>query len=701
MPVFATRPGSRFPPGATAYPDGVNFCVFSRHATRVELLLFADGAAAEPFQTIALHPDDNRTFSFWHVFVVGLEPGAHYNWRTDGPADRERSGLAFNPRKDLVDPWARAVADAMWDRRKASDPSDAGHASVRGIVTEPPEADDRLARLDATPTGSRLHQPSELEGAVIYELHVGGFTRHPSSRVLAPGTFAGVIEKIPYLKQLGITHVELLPIMAFDEHDVPDAAFSSGLRNYWGYSTHSFYSPHPRYSVNPARADQEFRELVRALHDAGIGVLLDVAFNHTAEGGASGPTINFKGFANDVFYHLEAGDRRRYRDYTGCGNTVSCNHPVVTAFIVHCLEYWVEEMGVDGFRFDLASVFARGQDGALLADPPLTWAIETSRVLARVPLIAEAWDAAGLYQVGAFPGMAWAEWNGRYRDAIRRFVRGDAGLVAEVATRVAGSSDLYARSGRRPGNSVNFVTCHDGFTLLDLVSYNEKHNDANAEDNRDGTNDNASWNCGVEGETSDAAVRSLRVRQARNFLAILMLSRGVPMLLAGDEFLRTQHGNNNAYAQDNEISWLDWTLADSNREMLRFTRELIALRRRHACLTANRFFDGKVDAARGLPDIAWHGRRLGVPEWGGDSRLLSFTLAGQAPGEEDLHVIMNMSASALAVDLPAISGRSWHIALDTSRPPPLDIVTREQQAPHAERGYTAAARSVVLLEARS
>jgi glycogen operon protein len=346
-------------------------------------------------------------------------------------------------------------------------------------------------------------------------------------------------------------------------------------------------------------------------------------------------------------------------------------------------------------------VFARGQDGALLADPPLTWAIETSRVLARVPLIAEAWDAAGLYHVGAFPGMAWAEWNGRYRDAIRRFVRGDSDAAGEAATRIAGSSDLYAHSARRPANSVNFVTCHDGFTLRDLVSYDFKHNEANAEDNRDGTDDNTSWNCGAEGETSDPAVMALRAQQARNFLSILMLSRGVPMLLAGDEILRTQRGNNNAYAQDNELSWLDWTLADTNREMLRFTRELIALRRRHTCLTANRFFDGKPVEGRGIPDIAWHGRRLDAPEWGRDSRLLRFTLAGLDGREEDLHVIMNMSASSIDVDLPAIPARRWHAALDTSRPSPLDIVAREQQVPHVERGYRAAARSVAVLEARS
>jgi glycogen operon protein len=424
-------------------------------------------------------------------------------------------------------------------------------------------------------------------------------------------------------------------------------------------------------------------------------------FNHTAEGGAQGPMINFKGLANEIFYHLDAADRRRYRDYTGCGNTVNCNHPLVSAFIVQSLEYWVEQMGVDGFRFDLASVFARDQRGELIPDPPVPWAIESSRILSRVPLIAEAWDAAGLYHVGAFPGMAWAEWNGRYRDVMRRFVRGDPGLVGEVATRIAGSADLYADDGRLPGNSINFITCHDGFTLHDLTSYNTKHNETNGEDNRDGTDDNASWNCGVEGPTSDSAVLALRVRQAKNCLALLMLSRGVPMLLAGDEVLRSQGGNNNAYSQDNAISWLDWILVESNRAMLRFTRELIALRRRHACLTANRFFDGKPVPGRDLPDIAWHGARLDeLPWYQSDGRFLRFTMAGLEAGEEDLHVILNMSDHAVDAPLPTMPGRRWHLALDTSEPSPADILARAQQKPHAETFYPVKARSVVVLEAR-
>jgi isoamylase len=687
--VYATRPGSRFPPGATASPEGVNFCVFGRHATRVELLLYAAADNPEPFQVITLAPERNRTFLFWHVFVEGLPPGTCYTWRADGPADTQQTGRRFNPRKELVDPWARAVSDALWDRRRAADPQDAGHASLRAIVTEPSPS----RRMPTAPRG--------LNGAIIYELHVGGFTRHASSGVMHPGTFAGLVKKIPYLRALGVTHVELLPAMAFDEQDVPAAVAARGLRNYWGYSTHSFWSPHPRYCIDPARADAEFRALTDALHDAGIGVLLDVVFNHTAEGGADGATINFKGLANEVAYHLDPADRRRYRDYTGCGNTVNCNHPVVTAFIVHCLEYWVEHMGVDGFRFDLASVFARDQRGEPIADPPVPWAIEASRILSRVPLIAEAWDAAGLYHVGAFPGMSWAEWNGRYRDVMRRFVRGDPGLVGEVAARIAGSADLYADDGRLPGNSINFVTCHDGFTLHDLVSYNGKHNGANGEDNRDGTNDNASWNCGAEGETSDPGVKALRLRQAKNLVAILTLSRGVPMLLAGDEVLRSQAGNNNAWCQDNALSWFDWRLAETNREMLRFTREAIALRRRHACLTANRFFDGQLLPGRGMPDITWHGARLDAPAWhDGQGRLLRFTIAALGDDEEDLHVILNMSDQAMAAVLPLIPGRRWHVALDTSRTPPADVLAPGLQRPHAAAHYSAQARSVIVLEAR-
>jgi glycogen operon protein len=542
-----------------------------------------------------------------------------------------------------------------------------------------------------------------LNGAVIYELHVGGFTQHPSSCVRCPGKFRGLIEKIPYLKNLGITHVELMPVMAFDDQDVPPNVEARGLRNFWGYSPHSFYSPHPRYSVAPERGTHgnEFRELIAALHAAGLAVILDVVFNHTAEGGAEGPVINFKGLANDVFYLLDPADRRRYHDFSGCGNTINCNHPVVTRFIANCLEWWVEQMGVDGFRFDLASVFVRGEDGLPLPNPPLPWNIELSRTLARLPLIAEAWDARGLYHVGAFPGLSWTEWNGRYRDVIRRFLRGDRGITGEVASCLAGSSDLYADDGRLPNNSINFVTCHDGFTLRDLVSYNHKHNEANGEDNRDGTNDNLSWNCGFEGETDDPAVATLRRRQAKNFIAILMISRGVPMLLAGDEVSRTQRGNNNAWCQDNELSWFDWSLVEKERDMLEFVRGMIALRRRHPCLTRNAFFTGKPVPGREIPDIAWHGIRLDEPPWhDGMAQFLAFTIAGLNASEEDLHVMLNMANIGIDAPLPPMPDRYWYPAVDTSETVTTGILAREHQQPVPALVWRVQPHTVVILEGR-
>ncbi|MGF6976249.1 isoamylase [Paraburkholderia sp. JPY465] len=686
--AHAVRPGSRFPTGVSVVPGGINFCIFCRYATRVELLLYEAADSPEPFQIVPLCTDENRTF-FWHVMVEGLPFGTHYTWRVDGPRDTQSGGSAFDPERELLDPYARAVSDVLWTRRPAGDPNPNAHATHRAIVTEPLRAPpNRISR--------------GLDNAIIYELHVGGFTRHPSSGVQHPGTFAGLIEKIPYLAQLGVTHVELLPVMAFDEQDVPPGAAALGLINYWGYSTHSFYSPHPRYCLDPARAPQEFRALTDAMHAAGIGVLLDVVFNHTAEAGETGPVINFKGLVNDIFYHLDEADRRRYRDYTGCGNTVNCNHPLVTAFIVHCLEYWVEELGVDGFRFDLASVFARDQHGELMADPPLPWAMESSRVLARVPLIAEAWDAAGMYQVGAFPGMAWAEWNGRYRDVIRRFVRGDPGLIGEVATCIAGSSDLYADDGRLPDNSINFVTCHDGFTLIDLVSYETKLNEVNGDANRDGNSNNLSWNCGAEGETSDPTILALRLRQARNLMAILFLSQGVPMMLAGDEVLRSQRGNNNAYCQDNALSWFDWTSTEAGSAMSRFVRELIALHMRHANLRRQNFLTGRPSPGQTRPDVAWHGERLNEPGWhDAGARLLAVTLGGEKPGEPALNMVFNMSDRARTVELPAPDARHWRRIVDTARDSPDDIVEAAQQGAIESEQCRVEARSVVVLEEAS
>ena len=689
---LTTRAGSRNPPGATPAADGVNFAIFSPGATRAELLLYEAADSPAPFEIIALDPETNRTHLSWHVFVEGLAAGTQYCWRLDGPADQP-TGQRFSPHKELLDPRARGITDARWNRARAADPADPGGSGLRSVVCD----------LSFDWSGERRIERG-LEGAVIYELHVGGFTRHPSAAVRAPGTFSALAEKIPYLQALGVTHVELLPVMAFDEQSVPPAVAARGLKNYWGYNTHSFWSPHPQYCLTPqrGRGAAEFKELVRALHAAGIGVILDVVFNHTAEAGSDGPWINFRGIANEVFYLLDPRDRHRYLDFTGCGNTVNCNHPQVASFIVQCLEYWVEEMHVDGFRFDLASIFTRGEGGAVLSDPPLPWSIELSRSLEDIPLIAEAWDAAGLYQVGAFPGSDWAEWNGSYRDAVRRFVRGDPGLAGLLASRIAGSSDLYADDDRLPCDSINFITCHDGFTLADLVSYNGKHNEANGEDNRDGNNDNLSWNCGVEGASGDAAVLSLRRRQAKNFLAVLMLSRGVPMLCAGDEVLRTQHGNNNGYCQDNELSWFDWSRLESQREMLEFTRGMIAFRRRHGSLTANRFYHGKALAARGIPDITWHGVRLHQPPWGdGGARLLAFTIAGIGESEEDLHAILNMSESPVEAEVPQFPDRPWHLAVDTAQASPNDIIEPARQVQLTTQSYRVAPRSVVVLEARS
>ena len=670
---YRTRIGSRFHAGAAWSAEGTNFSIYSQDAINMELRLYEAANSIEPFQVVALDPDTQLTFFAWHVFVEQLPLGTYYTWRIQCPDETWW---------EVLDPWARAVNDDNWDRRQAI----SGRNGLRGIVTD--------TRYN---WGEEAFTPKPLDKAVIYEVHVGGFTRHPASGAEHRGTFAGLIEKIPYLKELGITHVELLPAMAFDEQDVPEGVAALGHTNYWGYSSYGFYAPHPQYCTT-SEPVREFQDLVEALHAAGLGIILDVVFNHTSESGADGPTIHFKALADHIFYHH---DGQHYRDYTGCGNTVNCNHPLVTHFIVYCLRYWVNTMRVDGFRFDLASVFARGEDGSVLAHPSLPWSIELSHTLGASPLIAEAWDAAGLYQVGSFPGSRWSEWNGRYRDVVRRFIRGDRGLLSEVATRMSGSSDLYTGKHRLPTNSINFITCHDGFTLWDLVSYNDKHNLANGQNNRDGTTNNLSWNCGEEGETSDPNILALRHRQARNFMAILFLSQGVPMLLAGDEFLQTQAGNNNAWCQNNEISWLDWRLAEANRDMVRFVRELIAFRHRHPCLTRSRFFTGQPASSRGIPDVAWHGLHLNEPLWGNyDAQVLAFTLAGRTATEEDLHIVLNMSEQDIKVQLPEIPLRSWHLAVDTAAPSPDDIIERLRQRTVDGNIQPVHARSVVVFEAQ-
>jgi len=690
---YQTAPGHRHPAGAMVEDAGVNFSVYSRHATGAELLLYEDSDSREPFQTIRLDPETNHTFFSWHVLVLDLPSGIHYTWRMDGPNDPRNRGWRFDPEVELVDPWGRAVTTNRWDHWERQRTGVKPHDSLRAVIL----ADGYDWEGDVP-----LHLPGEQ--MIVYELHVKGFTRHASSGVRSPGTFSGVIEKIPYLQSLGITHVELMPVMAFDVQEVPEPVWERGLTNYWGYSTHSFFSPHPGYCVSPGAGTthrNEFRDMVKALHWASIGVILDVVFNHTAEGNDGGTTINFKGFGNETFYILDRIDKSKYLDFTGCGNTINANHPLVARFIIECLEYWVREMHVDGFRFDLASALARDDDGHPMHNPPLLWGIELSDVLAKTKIIAEAWDAAGLYQVGTFPGYRWMEWNGRYRDSLRRFVRGDPGDIGEVASRLAGSSDLYQSNLRLPINSVNFITCHDGFTLQDLVSYEHKHNQANGEGNKDGCDHNLSWNCGVEGASDDPEVLALRKRQAKNFLSLLFLSQGVPMLLAGDEVLRTQGGNNNVWCQDNELGWLDWGLAERNRDMLRFVRELIALRKRHPSLQRRRFLNGQPQLGTSIPDISWQGTDGKTPQWDDpNGHTLGFILAGTEANEEDLQVLMNMSDEPRTFVLRTLHEGSWYSALDTSQESPRDIMTRDQQTRWTETSYPVVAHALVVLESR-
>ncbi len=689
-PKFSTSKGRAHPLGATPDDTGVNFSVFAQNATSVELLLFDEHDDAEPSLVLTLDPAVHRTFHFWHVYVWGLQPGVHYAYRVDGPDDLHGQGHRYNPSKVLIDPYARGNTNTLWNRAHACGPGDNLATSMRSVVIDASDYDWEGDQ----PLNRPMHE------TIIYEMHVGGFTRHASSGAEHPGTFAGVVEKIPYLKALGVTAVELLPVMEFDEKEIIRANPNGGspLVNYWGYSTVSFFAPDSLYCVSLAAGNhlREFRDMVKALHQAGIEVILDVVFNHTSEGNHLGPTINFKGFGNEVYYHLVPSDRQYHMDYSGCGNTFNCNHPIAEKFISECLRFWVEEMHVDGFRFDEASILSRGQDGAPVPFPPIIWDLELAECMADTKIIAEAWDAAGLYQVGYYPGYRWAEWNGKFRDDVRRFVKGDPGLIGAVAARLAGSADLYQANGRQPINSINFVTCHDGFTLNDLVSYNGKHNEANGENNQDGSNDNQSWNCGAEGATNDHAVEALRERQVKNFAAILLLSQGVPMILAGDEVRRTQRGNNNAYCQDNAISWLDWTLAEKHAGLLRFWQEMIAFRRQLPSIHRSRFFTGQMNG-RGLKDISWHGCSLNQPGWDDpQARALAFTLAGFGD-DPDLYVILNMYWDGLDFELPPLPGRSWHVAVNTAAVSPDDIAEPGRERFVVGNTFRAEGRSVVVL----
>jgi isoamylase len=676
-PALFGRPA---PLGATVIDGGTNFSLYSRTATGVELVFFEREDTPAPSRTIALDPVKNHTYHYWHAFVPGVKSGQIYGYRVYGPVDPDR-GLRFDPSKILLDPYGRGtVVPEGYSPEFARRPGDNSAHAMKSVVVDCPAYDWE----GDTP----LRRPSAR--TAVYEMHVRGFTRHPNSGVSEKlrGTYAGLVEKIPYLKQLGITAVELLPVHAFDTLACPP-----GLVNYWGYQTVSYFAPHPQYSSkrDPLGPVNEFRDMVKALHKAGIEVILDVVFNHTAEGNHDGPMLSFRGIDNPTYYMLENGGSR-YADYSGCGNTFNANHPVARRLILDSLRYWVVEMHVDGFRFDLASILSRDSNGHVLPNPPVLWDIESDPCLAGTKLIAEAWDAAGLYQVGSFVGDAWKEWNGRFRDDARDFFRGEPGSVTKFADRMVGSHEVYGHKSREAEQSVNFVTCHDGFSLNDLVSYNSKHNEANNEQNRDGANDNKSWNCGVEGPTDDPAIEALRNRQVKNFLATTFLSLGVPMIVMGDEVRRTQHGNNNAYCHDDENNWFDWSLVKKHADVYRFLKLLLDRRMLRDVTHEEKRLSLTELIARA--DKRWHGVKQNQPDWGERSHAIAFNAVLQHEKLE-FHLILNAYWEPLEFELGP--GKPWQRWIDTSLESPEDI--RESNALAAVPGfaYSAGPRSVVML----
>ena len=688
MPLIV-NPGQSSPLGTTFVNGGVNFSVFSRNAAAIELLLFKRDDDSRPSHVIPLDPATSRSYHYWHAFVPGLQPGQLYGYRARGQFD-PASGARFDPSKVLLDPYGRGVAvPRTYSREAARHPGDNCATAMKSVVVDPSiynwEGDTPLKR------------PSSK--TIIYEMHVRGFTRHPSSGLKENlrGTYAGLIEKIHYLKQLGVTAVELLPVFQFDPQDCPP-----GKVNYWGYAPVSFFAPHQAYSSrrDPLGPIDEFRDMIKALHREGLEVILDVVFNHTAEGGHTGPTISLRGLDNSIYYLLEANPAR-YANFSGTGNTLNANHPIVRRLIVDSLRYWVEVMHVDGFRFDLASILARAPSGQVMPHPPVLWDIESDPVLSGTKLIAEAWDAAGLYQVGSFIGDSWKEWNGRFRDDVRGFFRGEEGCVGRLADRFLGSPEVYGHKEREAEQSVNFVTCHDGFTLNDLVSYDQKHNEHNGEDNRDGANDNRSWNCGVEGPTDDPAIEKLRERQIKNFLTVTFLSLGVPMLLMGDEARRSQRGNNNAYCQDNETSWFDWNQVRQHADLHRFV-ELLAARRALRKVDTERQRRSLNQLLRGARK-AWHGIKLHQTDWGQQSHSLA--LSAELPEENlSFYLIFNAYWESLEFQLPAetqAASHPWRRWIDTSLDSPDDIQDWPSAPAVTGRAYRAGPRSVVVLIAEA
>jgi isoamylase len=691
--------GSPLPFGAHQEGEGVNFALFSRHATRVLLELYERLDARSPIRVIELDPARHRTGDVWHVWVRGIRAGQLYAYRIDGPYQPEQ-GHRFNVHKLLLDPFATALDGVKnWDFEAArgydssSDLTDLSFSTLDDANTTPKCV---LTDADFDWEGDLpLRHPAS--DTVIYETHVRGFTIDPSSGATHPGTFRGLTEKIPYLQDLGVTAIELMPVQEFNENELSrlDPISKERLRNYWGYNPAALLAPKQSYGAQGSPAQQiiEFREMVKCFHRAGIEVVLDIVLNHTGEGSELGPTICFRGTDNSIFYMLQEGGRRYYKDFSGAGNTLNANHPVVRDFIIHVLRYWAMHMHIDGFRFDLASVLGRDQHGNLLQNAPLLESIAEDPILRDVRLIAEAWDAGGAYQVGSFSRCRWAEWNGRFRDDVRRYWLGDPGMMGQFAERICGSADLYQRSGKGPENSLNFITSHDGFTLNDLVTYKQKHNEENGENGRDGTDANYSDNCGVEGPSDFPAVEALRNRLIKNFLLTLFISRGVPMLLAGDEFRRTQKGNNNAYCQDNAVSWMEWALLEKHREIHRFARGMIAFRRAHPVLRESAFY---TDA-----DIQWFGPQGTTPAWADPGRK-SFACLILGQSDDELFLMFNADTAPADFSLPtARNNRVWHLAADTSRLAPDDLYEPgKEPSIQGQIGFRVEPRSSAILLAR-
>lgn len=704
-----TYPGNPLPLGAHVTENGTQFSVFSRHALSVVLILFQDPGRESEYREIELDPHLNKTGDIWHIWVQGIGHRQLYGYRIDGPYEPSQ-GHRFNRNKLLVDPQTRAVTDNFkWDLKTA-----------RGYIPDSPledisfsETDNReqVPRSIVISSSSFGDKPINIPSheTIIYELHLRGYTMHSSSDVTHRGTYLGLIEKIPYLRKLGITAVELLPIQEFDFEENININPVSGekLKNFWGYSTFAFFAPKGLYSTSgePGHQVEEFRKMVKAFHDADIEVILDVVFNHTAEGDQKGPTVSFRGFDNSIYYILDE-DKRFYKNYSGCGNTINCNHPFVREFILECLRYWVVEMNIDGFRFDLASILGRDRKGNILSNPPLIEKIEEDPILRNTKIIAEAWDAAGAYQVGNFPGR-WAEWNGKYRDDVRSFWRGEPNKTGKFATRITGSSDLYGNTRGGPLNSINFITSHDGFTMNDLVSFNIKHNYENGEKNRDGENHNISYNYGIEGNTVTQFIHGVRLRQIKNLIATLFLSQGIPMLLAGDEFRRTQRGNNNAYCHDNDISWIDWNLLEKNRDLVRFTSRMIKFRKEHPVLRRTTHFTGEKAEGFSSPDITWHGDKPYTPDWSSKSHSIAVLINGEYSRENeknrdlDIYIIFNASKINKFFYIPeAPSGAPWQRVIDTSLNSPRDIIDSGKEEKIDENRYYVRKMSTVVLIAQ-